>query len=117
MSELSEDTSSKMSERSFLIVCQMARFSAVWILLGVLFPWVRVSGIRVFILGFLAIVAVAVYKSSERLWALVLAAISSLAILATAIIDMASLHRLAGDWPEPREASVHFGRYPVVFTP
>ncbi|WP_419849792.1 hypothetical protein [Candidatus Poriferisocius sp.] len=141
MSELAEDASSEMSKRSFLVVCQTARFSAVWILLGVVFPWVRVSGttsyiadsglevgvssrtvegyetadgIWVFILGFAVIVAVAVYKSSERLWALVLAAMSSLAILATAIIDMASLHRLAGDWPEPREASVHFGLYIVL---
>lgn len=141
MSELTEDASSKMSERSFLVVCQTARSSAVAVLLGVVFPWVRISGetsyttesglevgvssrsvegyetadgIWVFILGFLAIVAVAVYKSSERLWALVLAALSSLAILATAITDMAALHRLAGDWPEPREASVHFGLYVVL---
>ena len=141
MSELAKDAGSGMSDRSFLVVCQTARSSAVAVLLGVVFPWVRVSGttsyiadsglevgvssrsvegyetadgIWVFILGFLAIVAVAVYKNSERLWALVLAAMSSLAILATAIIDMASLHRLAGDWPEPREASVHFGLYIVL---
>ncbi len=130
-----------MSDRSFLVVCQTARSSAVAVPLGVLFPWVRVSGetsytsdsglvvgvssttvegyetadgIWIFILGFAAIVAVAVYKNSERLWTLVLAAMLSLAILATAITDMASLQRLASDWPEPREASVHFGLYIVL---
>ena len=130
-----------MTERSFAAVCQTARFSALAVLLGVVFPWVRVhgtttylsdegytiqvqprsiegfetpDGIFVFALGVAAIVAIAVYKSVERLWALVLASLSSLAITVVAIVDMVALQRLAGDWPEPRDASVHFGLYTVL---
>ena len=130
-----------MTHRAFAAVCQAARVSALAVLVGVLFPWVRIQrtatylsdegyaitvlpssvegyetadGVFIFIAGVVAIVAIAIYRSVERLWALVLAALSSLAITAVAIVDMVSLQRLTGDWPEPREASVHFGLYIVL---
>ena len=132
---------SQMSQRALAAVCQAARFSALLVLLGVLFPWVRVrgkatylsdegyaitvlpgsvegfqtaDGVCILILGIVAIVAIAIYKNVEKAWALVLASLSSLAITAVAIASMASLQRLARDWPEPREASVHFGLYMVL---
>lgn len=130
-----------MTERAFAVVCQVARVSALAVLIGVLFPWVRIrgtatylsdegyavtvlpssvqgyetaDGVFILILGIVAIVAIAVYRNVEKLWALVLASLSSLAITAVAIVDMVSLQRLAGDWPEPREATVHFGLYMVL---
>lgn len=130
-----------MTERAFVAVCHTARFSALAVLLGVLFPWVKVrgtitylsdegyavtslgssvegyeagDGILVFLLGFAAIVAIAVYKNVEKLWALVVASLSSLAINAVAIADMVVLQRLAGDWPGPRDVSVQFGLYTVL---
>lgn len=123
------DARSQMTETAFTAVCQTARISALAVLLGVVFPWIRVrgegsassvegyetaDGVWVFVLGFVTVVAVAVYKNTERLWSLVLAFLSSLAITATAVVDMVSLRRLVGDWPEPREASVQFGLYTVL---
>ena len=135
------DGGTQMTKRAFSAGCQVARFSAVVVLLGVLFPWVKVrgtatylsdegyaitalpssvegyetaDGIFVLILGVAAIIAIAVYRNVERLWALVLASLSSLAITAVAVVDMVSLQRLAGDWPEPRDASVQFGLYTVL---
>ena len=130
-----------MTERSFAAVCRTARFSALAVLLGVVFPWVRVhgtttylsdegytiqvqprsiegfefsDGIFVFALGVAAIITIAVYKNVGRLWALVLASLSSLAITAVAVADMVAFHRLLRDWPEPLSASVHFGLYTVL---